>query len=58
MTKASLTVAPFAVSRRRLMCGIAGWIDNNRNLMDEGGVIRKMTDTLVRRGTGCGRHLP
>ncbi len=32
------------------MCGIAGWIDNNRNLMDEGGVIRKMTDTLVRRG--------
>lgn len=32
------------------MCGIAGWIDNNRNLMDEGEVIRKMTDTLVRRG--------
>jgi len=50
MTKASLTVAPFAVSRRRLMCGIAGWIDNRRDLRNEGEVIKKMTGTLVRRG--------
>jgi len=50
MTKASLTVAPFDISRRVLMCGIAGWIDNRRDLRNEGEVIKKMTGTLVRRG--------
>lgn len=32
------------------MCGIAGWIDNRRDLRNEGEVIKKMTGTLVRRG--------
>lgn len=32
------------------MCGIAGWIDYNRNLRNHEDVINKMTATLVRRG--------
>ncbi|NLZ53053.1 MAG: asparagine synthetase B, partial [Thermoanaerobacteraceae bacterium] len=32
------------------MCGIAGWIDYNRNLRNYEDVINKMTATLVRRG--------
>lgn len=32
------------------MCGIAGWIDYNRDLRKYGAVINKMTATLVRRG--------
>ncbi|HHW46830.1 MAG TPA: asparagine synthase (glutamine-hydrolyzing) [Clostridiales bacterium] len=32
------------------MCGIAGWIDYNRNLRDYESTINKMTKTLVRRG--------
>lgn len=32
------------------MCGIAGWIDNKRDLRNEEEVIKKITSTLVRRG--------
>lgn len=32
------------------MCGIAGWIDYNEDLKSKQKTIRKMTDTLVRRG--------
>jgi asparagine synthase (glutamine-hydrolysing) len=32
------------------MCGIAGWIDYNRDLRNYEDIINKMTGTLVRRG--------
>jgi len=32
------------------MCGIAGWIDYNRDLRNHEDIINKMTGTLVRRG--------
>jgi len=32
------------------MCGIAGWIDNRRDLRNHEEIINKMTGTLVRRG--------
>ncbi|NLU26770.1 MAG: asparagine synthase (glutamine-hydrolyzing) [Hungateiclostridium thermocellum] len=32
------------------MCGIAGWIDSNRDLRNYEDIINKMTGTLVRRG--------
>lgn len=36
--------------RRVSMCGIAGWIDYNRDLRKYVDTINKMTGTLVRRG--------
>ncbi|UOO37713.1 asparagine synthase (glutamine-hydrolyzing) [Oscillospiraceae bacterium CM] len=38
------------------MCGIAGWTDFSKILLDETDVIKNMTDTLARRGpddAGC-----
>ncbi|MGW3332665.1 asparagine synthase (glutamine-hydrolyzing) [Streptomyces rubiginosohelvolus] len=32
------------------MCGIAGWLDWERDLTREGGTVRRMADTLARRG--------
>lgn len=32
------------------MCGITGWIDFEKNLTSKSSIIRKMTDTLSRRG--------
>jgi hypothetical protein len=32
------------------MCGIAGWIDYNRDLRSHGDIINKMTNTMIRRG--------
>lgn len=32
------------------MCGIAGWIDYNRDLRENDDIIHKMTGTMVRRG--------
>ncbi len=32
------------------MCGIAGWMDESRDLRTEGEVIGKMTKTLANRG--------
>jgi asparagine synthase (glutamine-hydrolysing) len=32
------------------MCGIAGWVDWDRDLSKESAVIERMTDTMVRRG--------
>lgn len=43
-------MAPFYFLRRVFMCGIAGWIDYNRDLRNDGDTIRRMTWTLARRG--------
>ncbi|MBP3284401.1 MAG: asparagine synthase (glutamine-hydrolyzing) [Clostridia bacterium] len=32
------------------MCGIAGWIDFKRNLMQEENILQKMASNLIRRG--------
>lgn len=32
------------------MCGITGWIDFKANLSDKGNIIKKMTDTIKKRG--------
>lgn len=32
------------------MCGITGWINYKENLSDKGNIIKKMTDTLKKRG--------
>ncbi|WP_335937430.1 asparagine synthase (glutamine-hydrolyzing) [Streptomyces sp. PTD5-9] len=36
------------------MCGIAGWIDRDRDLRDEAATVRAMTDTMVARGPDAG----
>lgn len=41
-----------------MMCGIAGWINFNKNLTSEKEIIEKMTDTLKKRGPDdCGFYI-
>ncbi|MEL7570416.1 MAG: asparagine synthetase B, partial [Eubacteriaceae bacterium] len=32
------------------MCGIAGWIDFNRDLQNQSKIMNKMNEKLIRRG--------